>query len=295
LDEKTINTLSRLSLTDSEKKLAKSYQKDMVLIQNRRNESKKFTVISVNEKDNQLAVRNHNGGISHLPIKNITQSMQVYVQTPLSVGIGDKLVATGSLSFEGVKMGAQYEVSAFTRHGIKIKNGKNTIHLLTSTEKHFPLNHAYAKTLYANDFKPGERTIITLPAYALRQNTLSLLSESSKDQLQIITDDVDKANRYALKTTSQTSAISLTLEAAKTNHGTHIIDNATKNELLTTLENALDLLCGEKPIKSDAEKALQFAIAIFLSVKLHSKGQKYSRLHFTRLLGSQALTNWIVC
>ena len=259
-DEKTINTLTRLSLTDSEKKLAKSYQKDWVLIQNTRNESKKFTVISVNEKDNQLVVRNHNGGISHLPAKNITQLMQIYEQKPLSVGIGDKLVATGSLSFEGVKMGTQYEVSAFTRHGIKIKNGKNTIHLLTSTEKHLPLNHAYAKTLYANDFKPVVRTIITLPAYALRQNTLSLLSESSKEGLQIITDDVDKANRYALKTISQASAISLTLEAAKTNHGAHIIDNATTNELLTTLENALDLLSGEKPIKSEAEKALQFAI-----------------------------------
>ncbi|HAU0661264.1 TPA: conjugative transfer relaxase/helicase TraI [Legionella pneumophila] len=260
-DEKTINTLTRLFLTDSEKKLAKSYQNDWVLIQNTRNESKKFTVISVNEKDNQLVVRNHHGLISQLPAKNITQSMQVYEQTPLSVGIGDKLVATGSLSFEGVKMGTQYEVSAFTRHGIKIKNGKNTIHLLTSTEKHLPLNHSYAKTLHANDFKPVERTIVTLPAYALRQNTLSLLSESSKKELQIITDDVDKANRYALKTTSQASAISLTLEAAKTNHGAHIIDNATTNELLTTLEKAVDLLSGEKPIKSDAEKALQFAIA----------------------------------
>lgn len=96
----------------------------MVLIHNTRTESKKFTVISVNEKDNLLVVRNHNGGISQLPTKNITGSMQVYEQTPLSIGIGEQLVATGSLSFEGVKMGTQYEVSAFTRHGIKIKNGK---------------------------------------------------------------------------------------------------------------------------------------------------------------------------
>lgn len=260
-DEKNINTLTRLSLTDSEKKLAKSYQKDLVLIQNTRTESKKFTVISVNEKDNLLVVRNHNGIISQLPAKNIKESMQVYEQTPLSIGIGEQLVATGNLSFEGVKMGTQYEVSAFTRHGIKIKNGKSTIHLITSTDKHLPLNYAYAKTMHANDFKPVERTLVTLPAYALRQNIMSLLSESTKEELMIITDDVDKANRYALKTTSQGSAISLTLEAAKMNHGAQIIDNITTGELLTTLEKALVLLSGEKPIKSEAEKALQFAIA----------------------------------
>lgn len=260
-DEKTINTLTRLSLTESEKKLAKSYQPDWVLIQNTRNESKKFTVISVNENDNQLVVRNNNGLISQLSAKNISQSTQVYEQTPLSVGIGDKLVATGSLSFEGIKMGSHYEVSAFTRHGIKIKNGKHTIHLITSTEKHFPMNHAYAKTMHSNDYKPVERTIITMPAYALRQNTLSLLSESSKEGLQIITDDVDKANRYAMKAIAKTSAISLTMEAAKTNYGAQIIDNATTSELLTTLEHALTVLSGVKPVKSDSEKALQFAIA----------------------------------
>ena len=260
-DEKTINTLTRLSLTDSEKKLAKSYQKDWVLIQNTRTESKKLTVLSVNEKDNLLVVRNHNGIISQLPAKNIKESMQVYEQTPLSIGIGEKLIATGSLSFEGVKIGAQYEVSAFTKHGIKIKNGKNTIHLITNSNKHFPLNYAYAKTMHSNDFKPVERTIVTLPAYALRQNTMSLLSESSKEELLIITDDVDKANRYARKTASQESAISLTLEAAKMNHGAQIIDNATTGELLTAIEQAIILLSGEKPIKSDAEKALQFAIA----------------------------------
>jgi conjugative transfer relaxase protein TraI len=283
-DEKMINTLTRLSLTESEKKLAKSYQPNWVLIQNTRHGTHKFTVLSVNEKENILIVRNHNGMISKRSAQHLIQSTQVYELTPLAVGIGDKLVASGHLSFEGLKMGAEYEVSAFTRHGIKVKNGKNTIHLLTSSEKDFPLNYAYAKTLHSNDFKPVERTIITLPAYALRQNTMSLLSESSKEELQIITDDVDKANRYAMKTASQACAISLTLEAHKTNHGAHIIDNATTKELLTTLEHAITRLSAEKPQKNDSEKALQFAIA-----HLSEREAAFERMDLLKVALKQAI------
>ncbi|HAU1484343.1 TPA: conjugative transfer relaxase/helicase TraI [Legionella pneumophila] len=260
-DEKTINTLTRIPLTLSEKKLAKSYQSNWILIHNTRTESKKFTVLGINEKDNQLIVRNSNGARSLLAAKNITDSMQIYEQTPLSVGIGDQLVATASLSFEGLKIGNQYEVTAFTRHGIKIRDGKRSIHLITSNEKHFPLSHAYAKTMYSDDLKPVKQSIMTLPAYALKQNTMSLLCESSKENVMIITDNVDKANRFAMKSATKSSAISLTLDAAKTNHGAQIIDHRTTSDLLSSLEQALTLLTAKKPQKSDAEKALNFAIA----------------------------------
>ncbi|WP_031562449.1 conjugative transfer relaxase/helicase TraI [Legionella wadsworthii] len=260
-DEKTINTLTRIPLTLSEKKLAKSYQSNWILIHNTRTESKKFTVLGINEKDNQLIVRNSNGARSLLAAKNITDSMQIYEQTPLSVGIGDQLVATASLSFEGLKIGNRYEVTAFTRHGIKIRDGKRSIHLITSNEKHFPLSHAYAKTMYSDDLKSVKQTIMTLPAYALKQNTMSLLCESSKEKVMIITDNVDKANRFAMKTATKSSAISLTLDAAKTNHGAQIIDHRTTSDLLSSLEQALTLLTAKKPQKSDAEKALNFAIA----------------------------------
>ncbi|HAU0908711.1 TPA: conjugative transfer relaxase/helicase TraI [Legionella pneumophila] len=260
-DEKTINTLTRIPLTLSEKKLAKSYQSNWILIHNTRTESKKFTVLGINEKDNQLIVRNSNGARSLLAAKNITDSMQIYEQTPLSVGIGDQLVATASLSFEGLKIGNQYEVTAFTQHGIKIRDGKRSIHLITSNEKHFPLSHAYAKTMYSDDLKPVKQTIMTLPAYALKQNTMSLLCESSKENVMIITDNVDKANRFAMKSATKSSAISLTLDAAKTNHGAQIIDHRTTSDLLSSLEQALTLLTAKKPQKSDAEKALHFAIA----------------------------------
>ncbi|MCZ4718187.1 hypothetical protein O6C86_03020, partial [Legionella pneumophila] len=69
----------------------------------------------------------------------------------------------------------------------------------------------------------------------------------------IITDDVEKANRFAMKTATKSSAISLTLDAAKTNHGAQIIDHRTTTDLLTSLEQALTILTSEKPQKSDAE------------------------------------------
>lgn len=123
------------------------------------------------------------------------------------------------------------------------------------------MSHAYAKTIYSDDFKPVIQTIMTLPAYALKQNTMSVLCESSKEELMIITDDMEKANRFAMKTATKSSAISLTLDAAKTNHGAQIIDHRTTTDLLTSLEQALTILTSEKPQKSDAEKALNFAIA----------------------------------
>lgn len=260
-DEKIINTLIPISLTVSEKKLAKSYQPNWVLMRALDNEFKKFTIISINEQGNQLNVRDQNGLLSKLSTKNMSQSMQIYEQTPLAVGIGDKIVATGCLSFEGIKLGAQYDVIAFSRHGVKIKNGKKTIHLITGEDKHLPFSYAYAKTLYSADLKPTEHTLITLPAYALRQNTLSLLAESSKEKLTIITDDVTKANRYAMKVSTQTSAISMVFEAAQVSHGVQVIDEATTHDLLLSLDKALTLLSAEKPIKSDCEKALNFAIA----------------------------------
>ncbi|KTD70361.1 putative conjugative transfer protein TraI [Legionella santicrucis] len=282
--EKVIHTLTRLTLTDSEKKLAKSYEQGWVLIQNSRAGFKKWTVLGIHEQENQLVVRDHHGIKSTLSPQSISKSAHVYEQTPLSVGIGDKLIATGTLSFEGIKLGTQYEVSAFTRHGIKIKNGKNTIHLITDSEKNFPLSYDYAKTIYAEDFKPVEQTIITLPAYAFKKNTMSLLSESSKKELNIITDDVDKANRYALKTTSKTSALSLTLDAAKTNHGISLINHATTSELLKTLEEALMHLSFDKPIKTESEKALSFAIA-----HLSEREAAFSRADLLKVAINKAL------
>ncbi|HHF0528707.1 TPA: conjugative transfer relaxase/helicase TraI [Legionella anisa] len=282
--EKVIHTLTRLTLSDSEKKLAKSYEQGWVLLQNSRAGFKKWTVLGIHEQENQLVVRDQHGIKSTLSAQSISKSAHVYEQTPLSVGIGDKLIATGTLSFEGIKFGTQYEVSAFTRHGIKIKNGKNTVHLITDSEKNFPLNYDYAKTIYAEDFKPVEQTIITLPAYALKKNTMSLLSESSKKELSIITDDVDKANRYALKTTAQTSALSLTLRAAKTNHGISLINDATTSELLKTLEEALMHLSFDKPIKTESEKALSFAIA-----HLSEREAAFSRADLLKVAINKAL------
>lgn len=260
-DEKIIPTLVRVSLTEPEKKLAKNYQTDWVLMKSTRNDVKKLTIIGINERDNFLSVRDQYGVISHLPAKQMTQSTQAYEQKSLPVGVGDKLIATGNRLREGIKLGTQYQVAGLTRHGIKLKDGKNTIHLTTEANNHLPFNYDYAKTIYANDYKPVDKTIITLPAHALRQNTLSLLAESTKQELTIVTDNVSKANRYALKSASNASAISITLDAAHTNHGVQVIDNATTTQLVSTLEQALTLLSNEKPVKSDSEKALQYAIA----------------------------------
>ncbi|WP_230849021.1 conjugative transfer relaxase/helicase TraI [Legionella saoudiensis] len=260
-EERIISILTPISLTESEKKMAKSYQEGMILIQKTRSVSQKLKVIGVNEQANQLIIRNAHGMKSMISTNKLSKTTQIYEPTQMPVAIGEKLVATGNLALEGIRLGAQYEVSEFTPHGIKIKSGKDTIHLDLDTEKHFPMNYAYTKTIYAHDFKSTDRIIATMPAYSLRQNIVSLLSESSKEELHIVTDDVDKANRYAQKASPKQTAISLTLEAAQRHHGALVLDNASSKQLIMALEDALTRLSLEKPIKEDSEKALAFAIA----------------------------------
>ncbi|MFT4058948.1 MAG: conjugative transfer relaxase/helicase TraI [Legionella sp.] len=260
-EERVISTLTPLSLTESEKKLAKSYQEGMVLIKKIRSVSQKLLVIGVNEQANQLIIRNQNGMKSTISTTKISKTTQIYEPIQIPVAIGDKIVGTGNLALEGVRLGTQYEVTEFTRQGIKIKSGKDTIHLDLHKEKHFPMNYAYAKTMHAHDFKPSERIIATMPAYGLRQNIVSLLSETAKKELYVVTDDVDKANRYALKAAPKHTAIALTLDAAQKHHGAQVVDDSSSAELLLALDNALARLSIEKPIKEDSEKALAFAIA----------------------------------
>ena len=260
-EERHIPTLSPVYLTQAEKKLAKSYQKEWLLIQNTRQGNKQFSVVSVNEKENRLMVRDEMGAVSSLVASTINQTSMVYEKTALAVGVGDKLLATANRSFEGLKVGTPYEVTALTRYGVKIKQGRKTIHLITEPNKPLPLTHAYAKTVFSHDFKSAERTIITLPAYALRKNTYALVSESTQKELTIITDDVEKAKRYAEKNGQKISAISLALESASQLHGLEVINSETSQSLLGKLNQAVALLTNEKPIKTDSEKALQFAIA----------------------------------
>ena len=260
-DEKTINTLTRVSLTDTEKKFAKSYKPDWVLIHTTRAQTSKLTIVAAHEKDNRLTVRDRDGVISHLSTKELGSASQVYEQTPVSVSLGDQLVATGSLASMGIKLGGHYDVTGFSRSGIKLKHGKKTIYLSLDSKTDLPLTYRYASTIYANDFKAVDNTIMTMPAYALRKNTLALVSESTRESLVIMTDDVRKAQRYAEKIMTNPSAISLTLETAATHYGLQILNDETTHDLLNTLDKALFMLLAEKPEKSESEKALAFAIA----------------------------------
>ena len=260
-EEKTVKTLTRITLTESEKKFAKSYQPDWILMQSTRHETNALTIIAVHEKDDRLTVKDRDGVMSYVMAKDIGKSTIVYEQTPLSLCLGDQLMATGNRASEGIKAGMHYDVAGLSRFGIKLKQGKKTLHIPLDDEAHLPFTHAYATTIYATDFKPVEHTLLTLPAYALRKNTLAMVAESSRESLVIVTDDVQKAERYASKISSHASAISLTLESAADLHGLKVINDETTADLLNTLDQALSLLTADKPIKTESEKALKFAIA----------------------------------
>lgn len=261
LDEITVPTLTRLSLTGAELKLAQSYQPNWVIIQSSRHQFKKYTILGVHEKENRLTLKDEDGLVSHIPAKNMSNTAQVYEQTALKVSVGDKLMATGNLTFERIKTGAHFEVNKISQKGMMLQQGKNKTWLPFESDKPLPFAHSYAKSLYSHDFKKVENTIITLPAYALRQNTLALLSETSQKELTIITDDAVKARRYAEKLSVGKSAVSQVLESARQNHGVVLLGEETSHELLDVLDKAILLLTGSKPEKSAGERALQFAVA----------------------------------
>ena len=258
--EKELKILVPVSMTETEKKVAKSYQPDWVLRHVKNNKTQKLTIVSVDEKRGVLIVREENGLNSELPVKSITQKTHVYETRALPVSIGERLVSTGDIRFDGVKAGTAYEVSAFTRYGLKLKTGTKTIHLLNND--HLPFTYAYAKNLHAHDYKALDKTILTLPSYALNKNIMALSAETTRNTLTVITDDVEKAKRHASKLSVNQSAISITLEAAKTQAiGIKTLDNQTAIDLLKRLDIAIAELTKTKPIITESEKALKFAVS----------------------------------
>ena len=257
--EKELKTLLPIALTAAEKKIAKSYQASWVLLHKCANKTQKLTIISVDEKKHALVVREEGGRQTELPTKSITQKTHVYEERSLPVSIGEQLISTGDMRAYGVKAGTAYEVTAFTRYGLKLKSGTKTIQLLNTD--HLPLTYSYAKTLHAHDYKTVDKTILTMPSYGLNKNIMALSQETSRQSITIITDDVEKARRHASRLTVNQSAIAVTLEASSTSNGIKVIDNQTTKDLLQHLDQAIAELTQDKPVITESEKALEFAIA----------------------------------
>lgn len=256
MSEKELKTLLPVTLTAAEKKTAKSYQPGWVLIHKLNDKTQKLTVVSVDEKKQLLVVRETSGLQTELSMKSITQKTHVYEVRSLTVSIGEQLVSTGDMRFERVKAGTAYEVTAFTRYGLKLKSGTKTIYLLNTD--HLPLTYSYAKNLHAHDYKTVDKTILTMPSYCLNKNIMALSAETSRQSLTVITDDVEKAKRHAGKLSVNQSAISITFEASS---AIKVLDNPTTVDLLQHLDCAIAELTRTKPIITESEKALNFAIS----------------------------------
>ena len=251
--EKTIQTLSPVYLTDVEKKRAKSYQPGWVIFQLTHSEMKKLTILSVCEQENRLMVVDSDGVANKLFASSMNRKTQVYEPQSLSIAQGDWLMTTGGL--DGLKAGSSVEVAALTRHGMTLKVGKRTHHCFFAEHEQLPLMHRYAKSLHTHDMTIKPQTLLTLPAYALRKNTLSVVMDSSQTQLTIVTDDVAKAQHYAKRIRENTTVIDLTLDAAvKLNPA---LQNVTPNASLDAqLKQAVSHLTAEKPKLTESEKAL---------------------------------------
>lgn len=251
--EKTIQTLSPVYLTEVEKKRAKSYQPGWVIFQSTNSEMKKLTVLSVCEQDNRLMVVDRDGVSNRLFVSQMDRKTQVYEPQSLTIAKGDWLMATGRLN--DLKAGSAVEVAALTRHGMTLKSGKRTHHCFFAEHEQLPLMHRYAKSLHTHDMTIKQQTLLTLPAYALRKNTLSVVMDSSQTQLTIVTDDVAKAQHYAKRIRANTTVIDLTLDAAvKLNPA--LQNDAPTASLDSQLKHAVSQLTAEKSKLTESEQAL---------------------------------------
>jgi len=258
--EASIKTLNLVHLTEAEKKLAKSYKPGLVMYHASRKGIQKLTIESVIQDTNQILVKDRDGFKNKLLAKHLGPKTAVYEEVPLKVAVGESLLATREMKLEGIKAGISIEVTSITDRGIKIKQGKKTQNLFLDDSRHHPLTYNYAKTLHAHDLRTKKNTILTLPAYALRKNTLSMVTESSKETLHILTDDADKASHYAKGMRENTTAIDVTLNAASQVHSEKYLDDNMKQSLITSLNQAIAKLTDEKQPLNEAERALEFAI-----------------------------------
>lgn len=247
-----VKTLQPLFLTESERKQIQHYKEGWVIAKQRGQFEKRFwTIVSVDHEKKQLAVRDKLGFRTTLSLQNIQKNTSIYELRDLAVSKGDKLYTTANI--EGLKQGRSVEVQSISSYGIRLRDSKRSYLLELNKYDFMPFNYAYAKSIHQHDKKRYEHIILSMPAYALRKNVLSVVTASAEKSVHILTDDAQRAqhifNRLQLGTTAIDLAINSFALEKKEGHWE------------TTLDQAISTLTKEKPTLTQSQKAIFSAIS----------------------------------
>jgi conjugative relaxase-like TrwC/TraI family protein len=199
------------------------------------------------------------------PLNN-SNPFNLITTTPMEIIKGEKLMVTQSKA-QGLKKGNSYTVHSFDRQNQEIslvdRQGE-VVKVKQSELEQSALQYDYARTLDYVSHHEDKAIIASFKQYALSKEVASELMAKATGRVELITDDVEKAQNRIEQSKVQPSVITSIVHAhlgseAKT--VTQYINANTNKQLTTDLSQALTALNIEMS-KDNITKSVEHVIAV---------------------------------
>ncbi|QDP73733.1 conjugative transfer relaxase/helicase TraI (plasmid) [Legionella israelensis] len=203
IQEKSIDTLSTLTLSEPQKKHLKFYQiGDALVFHAFSSKEKRYYVIG-KQKDS-LTLVNEKGRQSSITLDK-TQDAVVFKKSTLNISIGDKLMLEKKCTVRGTdfEKNSEFEVAGLSEKDITIKTGNKTLKIDNKTIQKGFFSHALVKRA-SQISRHYDEALIGTKSWQLSGQNLKELSSKAKN-ICWMTDDLNQAKQILNREKTQWS------------------------------------------------------------------------------------------
>jgi conjugative relaxase-like TrwC/TraI family protein len=201
-EAKTITTLQDKGLTDVEKKLAVSYEKDDI-VKDRAGYAK---VVEVNREHNKLIVEREDGTRQAIDPEK-TKGIESYTESTREIQVGEKLSSTSNDAERGIKKGDTLRVEKIEGNNITCKtDAGKTVTLDASKTADRRVDHGYATTTFPAQGKTCDRVFIHAESHRANLQTQQnhyVAASRAKVEARVYTNNEAKLTAQLEKNTGQ--------------------------------------------------------------------------------------------
>lgn len=272
-----LEVLLPVSMTDEERKYAKSYQVGMkILIKTDRSKIKNgeyATITDIQPRKNTLILQKGNEAIEwNLNIYRGGRE-EIFVNQSRDIAIGENIVFTKNYKNFSINKNTIAQVTKITSQAITFKTSAKTITLPRSEPLHF--DYMYANTLDSPILANKDKVYIDLPSHAGSKQIMHQLGIQADKELRIYTDNIDRLTKTLSENKSKTTAINTLIQASGI---ARLINQDTKSAVFEDIANATKVLIKNLPKSASeltTEEITQRAFS-FATEKLTSRGAAFT-------------------
>ncbi len=258
--EQTITTHQPVFLSQTERRYAKHYERDMVLRQYHKGMVEELKVHAVLHDENALWVINSAGNKQYQLCKKIPEKTQIFQEKRVALSEGEQLMVTGNMKSLGLVKGERLTVKSVSQSAIQIEKAGKIIALKPEMLERSHLDHHYAESITQLRAEKTAQLITSQKSRAIDQISIQALAKKS-DQIIFYTNDPEKAERRFTALPEKTSVIDKVMEAY---HESQFIKKELQPENVEKLKRDLEVALGHltaESLKTPVEKAVDYAIA----------------------------------